>query len=74
MRIDLCIMQGVDLMPIGFSIENKKFHGFDSPLEALNYYYKHQLNDRHTDCFEFRKEKALLEWLYSIDMEKKENA
>ncbi len=44
-----------------------RFHGFDSPLDALNYYYKHQLNDRHTDCFEFRQEKALLEWLYARD-------
>lgn len=43
------------------------FHGFESPLEALNYYYEHVLNGRHTDCFEFRQEKALLEWLDSID-------
>lgn len=74
MRLDLCIVQGVDLMPIGVAIENKKFHGFDSPLDALNYYYKHQLNDRHTDCFEFRQEKALLEWLFARDMENDGNA
>ena len=43
------------------------FHGFSSPLEALNYYYEHQLNGRHTDCFEFRQEKALLEWLWKQD-------
>lgn len=61
-------------MPIEQNMNKRKFHGFDSPLDALNFYYKHQLNDRHTDCFEFRKEKALLEWLYSIDMENKENA
>lgn len=63
-------MQGVDLIPT----ENVGFHGFSSPLEALNYYYKHRLNDRHTDCFEFRQEKALLEWLYERDCKRNRNA
>lgn len=51
-----------------------KFHGFDSPLDALNYYYQHQLNGRHTDCFEFRQEKALLEWLYERDLKRNDHA
>ena len=63
-------MQGVDLIPT----ENVGFHGFSSPLEDLNYYYRHQLNDRHTDCFEFRQEKALLEWLYERDCKRNRNA
>ena len=63
-------MQGVDLIPT----ENVGFHGFSSPLEALNYYYRHQLNDRHTDCFEFRQEKALLEWLHERDCKRDGNA
>ena len=63
-------MQGVDLIPT----ENVGFHGFSSPLEALNYYYRHQLNARHTDCFEFRQEKALLEWLYERDCKRNRNA
>jgi len=56
------------------SNEIQKFHGFESPLEALNHYYKHQLNGRHTDCFEFRQERALLEWLYARDLDRSENA
>ena len=63
-------MQGVDLMPN----ERQKFHGFESPLEALKHYYKHQLNGRHTDCFEFRQERVLLEWLYARDLNGSENA
>lgn len=62
-------MQGVDLM----AVPGIKFHGFESPLEALNHYYKHQLNGRHTDCFEFRQERALLEWLYEIDLKEDGN-
>ena len=54
-------------------IAKQKFHGFDSPLEALNHYYKHELNGRHTDCFEFRQERALLEWLYEIDLKRNSN-
>ena len=53
--------------------ERQKFHGFDSPLEALTYYYKHKLQGRHTDCFEFRQEKALLEWLYERDLNRSKN-
>ena len=33
--------------------ENHNFHGFSTPQEALVYYYKNELNDRHTECFEF---------------------
>lgn len=61
-------------MPAEVPTDKYRFHGFDSPLEALNFYYKHQLNDRHTDCFEFRQEKALLEWLFARDMENDGNA
>ena len=50
--------------------ERVQFHGFESPLAALNYYYQHVLNGRHTDCFEFRQEKALLEWLHRLDEER----
>lgn len=49
------------------------FHGFDSPLAALNHYYKYILNDRHTDCFEFRQERQLLEWLHNIDLKRNYN-
>ena len=49
------------------------FHGFSSPLEALKFYYEHQLNGRHTDCFEFRQEKALLEWLFERDKKRMED-
>lgn len=54
--------------------ENASFHGFASPVEALKHYYKHMLNGRHTDCFEFRQEKALLEWLYERDLKRNGNA
>ena len=49
--------------------EKHNFHGFSTPQEALVYYYKHELNDRHTECFEFTQEKKLLEWLYRRDLE-----
>lgn len=39
------------------------FHGFGSPTEALNHYYEHVLGGRHPDGFEYKQEKALLEWL-----------
>ena len=45
----------------------RSFHGFASPVEALNFYYEHQLNGRHPDGFEYRQEKALLEWLAERD-------
>lgn len=41
----------------------KPFHGFVSPTDALNYYYEHVLGGRHPDGFEYKQEKALLEWL-----------
>lgn len=43
------------------------FHGFSSPVEALKYYYEHELGGRHPDGFEYRQEKALLEWLAGRD-------
>ena len=39
------------------------FHGFSSPTEALNFYYEHILGGRHPEGFEYKQEKALLEWL-----------
>lgn len=50
------------------------FHGFASPQEALDYYYLHVLNGRHTDCFEYRQEKKLLEWLFEQDNKRKDYA
>ena len=38
----------------------QSFMGLSSPHEALDYYYK--TNGRHTECFEFRQEKALQKW------------
>jgi hypothetical protein len=45
----------------------KSFHGFGSPTEALNFYYENVLNGRHPDGFEYKQEKALLEWLAERD-------
>jgi hypothetical protein len=44
---------------------DKSFHGFASAEEALNFYYQEVLGGRHIDCFEYRQEKQLLEWLAS---------
>lgn len=49
----------------------KKFHGFVSPRKALEYYYQHELHGRYTECFEFRQELALLNWLNARDEGKK---
>lgn len=49
----------------------KKFHGFVSPKIALEYYYHHELHGRYTECFEFRQELALLNWLSTRDEAKK---
>ena len=49
--------------------ETGGFHGFDSPVDALNYYYETELCGRHPDGFEYRQEKALLEWLAERDVE-----
>ena len=43
--------------------EKRDFHGFESPLAALNYYYEHELNGRHPEGFEYNQERKLLEWL-----------
>lgn len=43
------------------------FHGFASPVEALNYYYATELGGRHPDGFEYKQERALLEWLAARD-------
>lgn len=43
----------------------ENFRKFKTPKEALQYYYAHHLNGRHTECFEFWKELKILEWLYS---------
>ena len=44
-------------------IKESLFHGFATPVDALNYYYENVLGGRHPDGFEYRQEKALLEWL-----------
>lgn len=41
------------------------FFKFRTPKEALLYYYDNELHGRHTDCFEFRCELKLLEWVWS---------
>ena len=43
--------------------KKKGFHGFATPKEALDYYYKHELDDRHPEGYEYGCEKRLLEWL-----------
>lgn len=45
----------------------KTFHGFETPTEALNFYYEHVLGGRHPDGFEYKQEKRLLEWLAERD-------
>ena len=51
------------MMTINEDTEDCNFHGFKTPTDALNYYYEHKLGGRHPDGFEYRQEKALLEWL-----------
>lgn len=53
----------------GKNNEGCKFHGFNSPTEALNFYYENVLGGRHPDGFEYKQEKALLEWLFKRDFE-----
>ena len=33
------------------------FHGFDSPVEALKFYYEHVLNGRHPEGYEYNMQK-----------------
>ncbi len=60
---DFSALQGVGVMDKDNEIEGHLFHGFQTPVEALNYYYENVLGGRHPDGFEYRQEKALLEWL-----------